>query len=152
MSIWPAIKAGFGSIISPIAEPFKIAQERKKEAIILDKEIQKINAEARREAARNGQVEQKDWDRIALENSAKSWKDEVLMILMYFPVGALFVCAMFWPEKVPIIKEAVSALEDFPVWYQIILWGILAFVFGLRWLIQPLIVWMERKYRNRVVE
>lgn len=152
MSFWSAIKAGLGSIISPIAEPFKIAQERKKEEVILDKEIQKINAEARREAARNGQIEQKDWDRIALENSARSWKDEVLMILMYSPVAALFICAMFWPEKVPVIKEAVRSLEDFPVWYQLILWGILAFVFGLRWLIQPLIAWLEKRHGGKTTE
>ena len=152
MSIWSAIKAGFGSIISPIAEPFKIAQERKKEVALLDAETRKISAEARREAARNGQIEQKDWDRIALENSSKSWKDEVLMILMYSPVAALFICAMFWPEKVPIIKEAVRSLEDFPVWYQIILWGILSFVFGLRWLIQPLIALLGRKHSGKVAE
>ncbi len=152
MSVWSAIKTGLGSIISPIAEPFKIAQERKKEAVILDKEIQKINAETRREAARNGQIERKDWDRIALENSAKSWKDEALMILMYSPVAALFICAMFWPEKVPAVKEAVRSLEDFPVWYQIILWGILSFVFGLRWLIQPLIAWQEKRYSSKISE
>jgi len=143
------LTGGAGAIIETIAKPFTIAQEKKKEVALLNKEIEKIEANAKLEAARQGAITTSDWDKTALDNSSKSWKDEVLMFLMYFPVAALFFTSMFMPEKVVDVKLAVSSLEDFPFWYQILLWGILAHVFGLRWLVEPLVKFMENKQKPK---
>lgn len=145
MSILKALGGGIGTIVETIAKPFTVAQERKKEVALRDKEIEKLNAEALVEAAKQGQITQADWDQRALKNSEKSLKDEILMVLMYFPVGALFFTSVFAPQMVNSVILAVSSLEKFPLWYQILLWGILAHVFGLRWLVSGLVDFMKRK-------
>jgi hypothetical protein len=148
MSLLDVIGGGIGTIVETIAKPFTVAQERKKEVAVRDKEIEKIQAEALVEAAKQGQITQADWDNVALKNSEKSYKDEFLMFLMYFPVAALFFTSIFMPEKVADVKLAVTSLEDFPMWYQILLWGILAHVFGLRWLVEPLVTMMKNKQKQ----
>jgi hypothetical protein len=145
MSLLDVIGSGIGTIVETIAKPFTVAQERKKEVAVRDKEIEKIQAEALVEAAKQGQITQANWDNIALKNSEKSYKDEILMVLMYFPVAALFFTAIFMPEMTPNVQAAVKGLDDFPIWYQILLWGILAHVFGLRWLVSGLVDIMKRK-------
>ena len=135
----------FSKIAGVITEPIKINSERKKEVALLDKEIEKINANAKLEAAKLGALTTADWDKTALDNSSVSWKDEFLMLVMYFPVTALFITSMFFPDSVESVVGAVVALNNFPFWYQILLWGILAHVFGLRWLVEPLVKLSQSK-------
>lgn len=135
----------FSKVAGVITEPIKINSERKKEVALLDKEIEKINANAKLEAAKQGAVTTADWDKTALDNSGRSWKDEFLMLVLYSPVIGLFLTSMFFPDGVPSVIGAVVALNEFPLWYQILLWGILAHVFGLRWLVEPLVKLSQSK-------
>lgn len=140
------VKAGAEVVAGVIKEPLNEWQKRKTVKAQAKADLERIGAETDKavalgklEAAKQGQVIESDWDMRAQEQAKNSWKDEFLMILLFFPVGALFVCSMFFPERVENVIRAVTALNKFPVWYQIILWGVIAFVFGLRWLIQPLV-------------
>ena len=68
-----------------------------------------------------------DWDQEALRQAQYSWKDELITLVIYAPL----VVAWFSKEKAMAWVEFVGEL---PVWYQIIMGGIVAASFGLRWL------------------
>ncbi len=68
-----------------------------------------------------------DWDQEALRQSQYSWKDELITLVIFAPlIVAWFdeVKAMAW----------VKFVSELPVWYQVIMTGIVAASFGLRWL------------------
>ena len=145
---WPIISGIINSAFGIIKEPIVEWQRRKTikaEAVTV---IEKLHAEAELsrakvtlEMAKKGQKIEADWDSRAQEQMKYSWKDEILMLILYFPVVTLFLSA-FTPEEYGFqdrIIESVKALEEFPMWYVVILLGIVATVFALRWLIAPLV-------------
>ena len=79
-----------------------------------------------------------DWDAKAQQAMKGSWKDEFLMIVLFSPVIVLFASAFLPDEIHRRVVDAVRALADFPGWYITMLMGILAAVYGLRWLIAPI--------------
>ena len=147
MDWWTTLSAPFTAVIDLIKEPLKGWQERKKIKITADMEVAKLEAEAKVktaeakvELAKTGQMIESDWDRRAQEQMTRSWKDEVLMILLFSPVAVLFGAALLGKKLVmDRIIEAVNALNEFPYWYVVMLLGIVASVFALRWLVAPLI-------------
>ncbi len=93
-----AIKETVGGIFNLAAEPIKGWQERKTIKATAKMEIEKLNAQAgvakataMIEMAKTGQAIESDWDARAQEQAKFSWKDEVLMLLLFFPVGVLFL-------------------------------------------------------------
>ena len=81
-------------------------------------ESEKFKAQAQHEA---------DWDSEALRQSQYSWKDELITLIMFAP----FIVAWFDEAKATSWVRFVSAI---PIWYQLIVVGIVAASFGLRWL------------------
>lgn len=67
-----------------------------------------------------------DWDIEALRQAQYSWKDELITIIIFAPL----VVAWFDESKA---KAWVAFVGAMPVWYQIIMAGIVAASFGLRW-------------------
>jgi hypothetical protein len=67
------------------------------------------------------------------------------MLLLFFPVLIIFISPFIPGEYQEKIIDAVAALEKFPTWYVVMLLGIVASVFGLRWLIAPLVQKMNAK-------
>ena len=67
-----------------------------------------------------------NWDLEALRQSQHSWKDEVIMLIIFAPL----VVWWFIPEQAQGWGDFVS---DMPYWYQVIMFGIIAASFGLRW-------------------
>lgn len=68
-----------------------------------------------------------DWDQEALRQAQYSWKDELITLIIFAPL----VVAWFDSAKAMAWVDFVSSM---PVWYQIIMAGIVAASFGLRWL------------------
>ncbi|MCP3942941.1 MAG: hypothetical protein GY710_15845 [Desulfobacteraceae bacterium] len=141
-TISKAIDEVFGLVKEPIVE----WQKRKTIKVQADTEVAKLYAVATVEKAKaivamakNGQVIDADWDTRAQEQAKFSWKDEALLLLLFSPVGVLFLSAFFPVKYQAQIIAAVKALEEFPTWYVVMLLGIVASVFGLRWLIGPLV-------------
>ncbi len=147
-----AIKESVQGVFSLAKAPIEGWQKRKTIKAQAETDIAKLHAEAEVtqaqamvEMAKKGQLIEADWDTRAQEQAKFSWKDEALLLLLFFPVGVLFISA-FLPEKYQYqIIEAVKALEQFPTWYVVMRLGIVASVFGLRWLIGPLVQKMIRK-------
>ncbi|MCP3944522.1 MAG: hypothetical protein GY710_24010 [Desulfobacteraceae bacterium] len=152
---WPWVKAiskTIDGVFSLVKEPIKGWQERKTIKVQADTEVAKLHAKASVAKAnaivtmaQNGQVIEADWDSKAQEQAKFSWKDEALMLLLFSPVFFLFLSAFLPAEYQTKIIGAVNALNEFPTWYVVMLLGIVASVFGLRWLIGPLVRKMTNK-------
>ena len=144
--IWDKIMGIFNGVTDIIKEPIKGWQERKTIKAKAEIQIAQTKADAlveqakaMVEMAKAGQVIEADWDTNAQKQMQFSWKDEFLMVLLFSPVVMLFASA-FLPENgfQDKIIGAVKALEQFPMWYVSMLLGIVAAVYGLRWLIVPI--------------
>ncbi len=142
-----AIKA----IADVIKEPIKGWQDRKTAKVAAKIVIQKIQADTKKataesklELAKQGVQIQGDWDARAQEQMKTSWKDEALMLVLFFPVVVMFIAAVFASDAmIERMIRVVKSLEEFPSWYVIMLLGIVAAVYGLRWLIQPVVTKMQ---------
>ncbi len=152
MAWYTALTGFFNGAVDIIKEPVKGWQERKTLKIKTENKVAELNAEAKVakanamvEMAKKGQAIEADWDARAQEQAKFSWKDEALMLLLFFPVAVLFISAFLPAEYQTQIIGAVSALNKFPEWYVVMLMGIVASVFGLRWLIAPLVQKMTNK-------
>ena len=67
------------------------------------------------------------WEELAMQNSATSWKDEYLTLLISIP---LIMC--FIPSLVPYVREGFAVLDTMPTWYQYTFSVIVAASFGVR--------------------
>jgi len=141
------IKEAIGGITNIVKEPIKGWQDRKTLKVKNRAKIDEIyasvdlkKAESALRMAENGQLITADWDSRAQEQAKHSWKDEILMLIIFFPVMLLFVSPFFSNEFQQKVIVSVQSLNQFPAWYVggCIL-GIVASVFGLRWLIGPII-------------
>lgn len=118
-----------GDIISGVVGGVKSWNEGRvkiKEAKI-SAQVRKIEASAAREE-REAKAE-RDWDMEALKASQSSWKDEFIMVLWFSPFVMLFI-----PGLQPYALAGFTALAQVPYGYWLVLFGIVAQAFGLRWL------------------
>jgi len=150
MAWWNALLA---PVTNLIGEPLKQWGERRKIKLESKMQVEVLHATATVEKAKaevelvkQGKATEADWDARAQEQAKFSWKDEVLMFILFLPVVLLFISAFFIDDAFQqrVIK-AVNALEKFPLWYVVLLCGIVAAVFGLRWLVAPLVTKMAGK-------
>jgi len=136
----------FSGLTDIVKEPLVEWQKRKTVRVTAEMEVEKILAEAEIEKARtklelakSGQIIEADWDARAQEAMKFSLKDEALLLIIYSPVVMLFISIFVSDEFQQRVIQSVQALNDFPNWYKITLMGIIASVFGLRWLIAPVV-------------
>ena len=156
MSMIAAIGGVFSGVADVIKKPLAEWQRRKTIQVEAATEVSKIeaqakvaNANAKLELAKKGQQITADWDSRAQDSMKTSWKDEFLLLLLFLPVTGLFIAAFLPSEYGAAVQmrmiAAVETLEKFPLWYTVILLGIVAAVFGLRWLVGPLVNKMQNK-------
>ena len=117
-----------GGLFKPATEAYKAHKEAKTKL-----GIAKINAKTARydaEAARwhKAKDAETDYDMRAQENAKFSWKDEAMLIVYLTPFVLSFV-----PWTQPYVLKGWDAIKQAPAWYYVILFGITAAVFGLRW-------------------
>ena len=127
----------FEPIINIVKEPINEWQKRKTlEVEIKDKDkerqhelnIKKIDVA--NELAKQGIQIEADWDTNAQQDMKTSWKDEYLTILFSVPLILSFI-----PSTQEAILNGFETLNKTPDWYMMLVMGIVAAVFGLRWLI-----------------
>lgn len=134
-------------IANAISRPITAWQENKREEIRVDGEVRKLEVGARiavathkLKLAESGQQITASWDARAQEDARKSWKDELLLILFAIPA-----IMSFFPSTQVIALEGFRILSKTPMWYRVSLLGIVAAVFGLRWLVAPIVNRMSNK-------
>ena len=82
------------------------------------------------ELAKQGQQIEADWDTNAQQDMKTSWKDEFYVVLFSIPRIMAFI-----PDMQDIVLKGFETLNKTPDWYMLLVTGIVASVFGLRWLI-----------------
>jgi len=68
------------------------------------------------------------WDLIALRQAQYSLKDEIITIIIFFPL-----VAWWFPSLRPQALAWAEFVTTMPYWYQMVMFGIVAASFGLRW-------------------
>lgn len=73
---------------------------------------------------------EEDWNKVQAENSANSWKDEWLTLLVSIPLIMAFI-----PDMVEYVDAGFAVLGRMPEWYQILVSLVFAASFGYRALV-----------------
>lgn len=131
----------FSTILEPIVSVVKepIVEWQKRKTIEVENEskerdrqhelnLKKIDIAF--ELAKQGQQIEADWDTNAQQDMKTSWKDEFYVILFSVPLVMAFI-----PDMQDIVLKGFETLNKTPDWYMLLVTGIVASVFGLRWLI-----------------
>lgn len=131
----------FSTILEPIVNVVKepIVEWQKRKTIEVENEskerdrqhelnLKKIDIAF--ELAKQGQQIEADWDTNAQQDMKTSWKDEFYVILFSVPLVMAFI-----PDMQDIVLKGFETLNKTPDWYMLLVTGIVASVFGLRWLI-----------------
>jgi hypothetical protein len=129
------------SIFSPIAdlikEPLVEWQKRKTlEVAQVDKQLDRQHelnlkkVDVATELAKQGMQIEANWDTNAQQDMKTSWKDEYLTILFSIPL-----ILAFFPQTQEAVLKGFETLNKTPDWYMMLVTGIVAGVFGLRWLV-----------------
>jgi hypothetical protein len=123
----------FGVITEPVKEwqrreTLKVEQHDKELERVHELNIKKIDVAL--ELAKQGQKIEADWDTNAQQDMKTSWKDEYLTILFSIPLILAFL-----PSTQEAVLKGFETLDKTPQWYMMLVTGIVAGVFGLRWLV-----------------
>ena len=141
------------SVTGLVSKPLEQWGDRKKVKLEGKLKIEQLKltaivrrSEAEIEKAKAGLIIESDWDARAQEQMKFSWKDEVLMLILVAPFVGSFL---------PNIQDYVSVgweyIDGAPEWYMVCFIGIYAAVFGLRWLVTPLVNKLT-KVKNEIVK
>lgn len=95
-----------------------------------DHEINMKKLETASKLAEKGIQIEADWDTNAQNDAKTSWKDEYLLLIFSFPLILSFI-----PYTQEAVDKGFETLEKTPDWYMMLVLGIVASVFGLRWLV-----------------
>ena len=124
-------------IVSLVKEPLVEWQKRKTlEVEQVDKALERTHElnikkiDVATELAKQGIQIESNWDTNAQQDMKTSWKDEYLTILFSVPLILAFI-----PATQESILKGFETLNKTPDWYMMLVMGIVAAVFGLRWLI-----------------
>lgn len=98
-----------------------------------DHEINMKKLDTASKLAEQGIQIEADWDTNAQNDAKTSWKDEYLMMIFSFPLILAFI-----PSTQEAVLKGFETLEKTPEWYMMLVLGIVASVFGLRWLVSSI--------------
>ena len=124
-------------IVSLVKEPIVEWQKRKTlEVEQADKALERTHElnikkiDVATELAKQGIQIEANWDTNAQQDMKTSWKDEYLTLLFSVPL-----ILAFFPQTQEAVLKGFETLSKTPDWYMMLVMGIVAAVFGLRWLI-----------------
>ena len=131
----------FSEILSPITDivkaPIEEWQKRKTLEVELSAkekdrqhELNLKKVDVATELAKQGMQIEANWDTNAQQDMKTSWKDEYLTILFSVPL-----ILAFFPQTQEAVLKGFETLNKTPEWYMMLVTGIVAGVFGLRWLV-----------------
>lgn len=124
-------------IVSLVKEPLVEWQKRKTlEVEQVDKALERTHElnikkiDVATELAKQGIQIEANWDTNAQQDMKTSWKDEYLTLLFSVPL-----ILAFFPQTQEAVLKGFETLSKTPDWYMMLVTGIVAGVFGLRWLV-----------------
>lgn len=84
--------------------------------------------------AEQGQAQDYDLDRIAMEQMSKSWKDELVLVIFLAPMVMAFIPG--WDKYA---LGGFTIIEKMPEWYRYVIIGMVIVIYGLRGMAKQLI-------------
>ena len=143
--MWSAIISGVTNLASNYMEERKTKaeskariQEAKTEAEVVslkaEADLKVAKATAAMKMAEQGQAQNYDLDRLAMENMNKSWKDEAILIVFLCPMIMAFI-----PSLADYALRGFEIVSQMPEWYRYIIIGMVVVIYGLRGLLQKII-------------
>ena len=84
--------------------------------------------------AEDGQAQDYDLDKIAMEQMSKSWKDELVLVIFLAPMVMAFI-----PDLAPFSLRGFEIIEKMPEWYRYVIIGMVIVIYGLRGMAKQLI-------------
>ena len=117
--------------------------KNKRAAATVEAKLVEIKAEADINAAKalaitrmaeQGQIQNYDLDRIAVEQMSKSWKDEFLLVIFLAPMLMAFI-----PGLEQYSLAGFSVIAQMPEWYRYIIIGMVVVIYGLRGLLEKVL-------------
>lgn len=97
-------------------------------------DISKAKALSATKMAENGQTQDYDLDRIAMEQMSKSWKDELVLIIFLTPMVMAFI-----PDFADYALRGFEIIESMPEWYRYTILGMVIVIYGLRGMAKQLL-------------
>ena len=138
MSWWNMLLEPLTNLVSKPIEQWGDRKKIKLEAKMKIKQLELAavvrRADAQIAMAQAGQLVEADWDARAQEQMKFSWKDEVLMLIIVAPFIGSFI-----PKIQDYVFKGWTYIDKAPEWYMVCFIGIYAAVFGLRWLVAPMV-------------
>ena len=134
----------FSEFLKPITDIIKVPLEgyENRKTLKVEAELKQLDRDhevlmkklntAEKLAEKGIQIEA-DWDTNAQNDAKTSWKDEYLMMIFSFPLILAFI-----PNTQEAVLKGFETLEKTPEWYMMLVLGIVASVFGLRWLVSSI--------------
>ena len=126
-----AIFSFLGGLFKPAGDAYKAYKDAKvklKLAKIGAKTARYMAEEQRWHKAKDIEA---DWDLRAQEQAKFSWKDEFLLVVVMLPFIGSFI-----PVVQDYVAKGWTEIAKAPHWYYVLLFGVFAAVFGLRWWFQ----------------
>lgn len=128
---WKTIGDGVISIVGSFFETRKIKAEGKIKLETVKVESMARIAEARATAivnlAASEKAHEQNWERILVEQSGSSWKDEMWTVILAIPLVMAFV-----PGLAPHVMTGFENLTGVPTWYLVFVSSAIGFAFGIR--------------------
>ena len=97
-------------------------------------DIVKAKAISATRLAEQGQAQDYDLDRIAMEQMSKSWKDELVLVIFLTPMVMAFV-----PGFEQYALGGFEIIDKMPEWYRYVIMGMVIVIYGLRGMAKQLI-------------
>lgn len=129
------------AIISGVSDYFKGKQEISKTKLEGDIKVLIAEAEAKVKRLERESEQDYDLDRLATENMAKSWKDELILLIWLTPVVMSFI-----PEYHVYVTNGFASLALVPDWYMGILVGMVVVIYGMRGLLKMVIQMVGNRF------
>jgi len=136
--MWTALKTLGSTLTGLVAKPIEQWQTRKTlkvtqqfELLKIEHDTKKAKANALLAMAEQGQTQDFNLDRLAMQNMQKSWKDELVLIVFLVPMILAFI-----PSYAQYALNGFEIIAKMPNWYVAVIIGMVVVIYGLRGLLK----------------
>ena len=133
--MWGSI---IGALTNQVGGYFKGKQELSKVKLEANKIVIQAKAETEMAIAKSkvkmveeGQMQNYDLDRIAMQNMEASYKDEFILAVFMVPMILAFI-----PGLSNYALQGFEVIQKMPTWYQYTLIGMVVVIYGMRGLLE----------------
>jgi hypothetical protein len=124
-----------GSVLKPVGDYFARKMEIKAQDRQQERAIKAAMVERQIDLIKEGLHADMQWEVEMAKQAATSWKDEYTLLVISTPAVLCFIPKSLeeWQGGAYYVSEGFQALQQTPMWYQILFCSMFAATFGIRW-------------------